>query len=952
MGSGEHHTAWPDRVRRRLYAARGLLAPPVVACVIVVTLAAVLAAQDATPPPTFRSGVDVITMDIVAIDKQGKPVEDLRPADFAVKVDGRSRPVVSAQLVKADVARAAVPSSNGSGPLVSSNVGGQAGRRVVIAVDQTLIAPGSITPVMRSASNFVDALAPADYAALLAFPEPGPRVDFTTDKARVRAAIQNVVGQAAKVHSNLFDLSIDEVQRIDKNERLNGVDPLARTFDQVWGTLGPAMRRVLTRGCRSLTLDELMMIEHASDLLQCIRDLGNQAMVEAQEMRMDAKMSLQRLESYLRELARLDGPKSVILVSAGLVAEDAALQDIGRLAAEARATIHVVAVDRERERDRTDLANGQSQLKLNDRSIELHALETIADQTGGGLWHAIGPAQGVFDRLAAELSASYVVAVERRNGDPERQRIEIEVKRRGITVRSPHTVMTAAPNTRRSPQDLLSEALASPLPVSGLPLGLATFVRRDPAGAYRLNVAAQIGQPGAASAEFDVGYAVLDRQDRIVTSRADHVQLSASGRSSEPLQYDASIDLQPGAYSLRVAVVDGAGRRGTAIRRVELPELAGGTLSTSDLIVGTAGEGQTLHPSVEPHVDGRLTAFLELYPPAGDRSSPTVTMEIAEGDAAPALTTTRLNLAATGRPEVWVAQGTMDVNLVAGRYVARATVRRDGTVIQTVARAFVLDNRAAGATLSATAAAPAAPAPLSADVRARTAGYVHAFVHGLANVVGQEDFELSGPSRRVTSDFLLVQHPASPGDLLTYRDVTQVNGTPVPDRQQRLEDLFLKPAALAGDKVRQITLAAAQQVPPVLNPIFVLAFLQSDLQPRFELTVIDAGPDWPQEVKAVRFVEVARPTILRGGMQGELDVPVRGTAWLEPGTGRVLQTELIVPSGKSTTTVVTKFTLDPRLQIMVPEQMRTENPKGVATYSNFRRFSVQTDTAVAPPPVP
>jgi hypothetical protein len=43
-------------------------------------------------------------------------------------------------------------------------------------------------------------------------------------------------------------------------------------------------------------------------------------------------------------------------------------------------------------------------------------------------------------------------------------------------------------------------------------------------------------------------------------------------------------------------------------------------------------------------------------------------------------------------------------------------------------------------------------------------------------VVGQEDFEVSG--RKVTSDFLLVQHPASPGDFLTYRDVTQVNGVP------------------------------------------------------------------------------------------------------------------------------------------------------------------------------
>jgi hypothetical protein len=191
-----------------------------------------------------------------------------------------------------------------------------------------------------------------------------------------------------------------------------------------------------------------------------------------------------------------------------------------------------------------------------------------------------------------------------------------------------------------------------------------------------------------------------------------------------------------------------------------------------------------------------------------------------------------------------------------------------------------------------------------------------------------------------------VRHPASEGDLLTYREVTQINGTPIADRQERLTELFLKPMGLVRDRVRQITLAAAQHVPPVLNPIFVLAFLQADFQSRFELTVNDAGGDWPPAVKAVTFVEVARPTMLSGGLQGDLDAPARGTAWIELGTGRVLQTELLVNSGRSTTTIVTRFTLDKRLQIMVPEQMRTQNPNGVATYGNFRRFNVQTDTAI------
>jgi hypothetical protein len=222
-------------------------------------------------------------------------------------------------------------------------------------------------------------------------------------------------------------------------------------------------------------------------------------------------------------------------------------------------------------------------------------------------------------------------------------------------------------------------------------------------------------------------------------------------------------------------------------------------------------------------------------------------------------------------------------------------------------------------------------------------------VASLSNVVAREDFVLTDPDRRVTSEFLLVQHPASVRDLLTFRDVAAVNGAALPDRQERLSELFLQPMTTIRDRVRQISIAAERHVPPVLNPIYVLAFLQHDFQSRFALTVRDAGPAWPRGVQEVSFAETARPTLLRAGPLGDQDVPAGGTAWIEVATGRILQTELQVRIGRSPTVVVTTFRLDDRLQIMVPAQMRTRNPAGVATYSDFRRFSVQADAAVGRP---
>lgn len=893
---------------------------------------------------TFRSGVDLITIDVTAVDGQGRPVADLKPADFVVKVDGKSRPVVSATLITVDRSDRSTASSDPREALVTTNVGASGpaptGRRVAVVVDQTLIAPGSIQAVMRTAATFIDGLAPADYVAVLAIPEPGPRVDFTTDKARARAALGRIVGQPAKGVTNHFDMSEVEALQIDRTERSLANPMTGGTSQQIYRSLGPAMQRVLSRGWKELSLDDLLM--DPSPIVDAIHDLQQESQVEAQIIKSDTTVAMRRLESYFKELSALDGAKSVVLVSAGLLlVDESGVESLARTAADARTMVNVVAVEHERERDHAGIGGVSNTGQ--DRALELGGLDTIADRTGGTRYNAIGPAEGIFQRLSLELSASYLVAVERRAADPDRSRIAVEVKRRGVTVRAPRSAVSAAANTRRSTEDVLRDALGSPVPSPGVPIRLSTFARRDAGGPrYVVNLAAQVGAAGT-NPGFGVGYAVYDQQGQLIASRASTEPLRPA-RTNGPLEYDAAVTLPPGSYSVRLAAVDAEGHRGSVVRSIDLSTPLRDVLMASDLVVGSvAAEGGLMHPAVEPHVDGHLGAYLELYVPETDQGRVSVQLEVAEGDATPALATASLSMQANPQGSGRIAIGSIDLSLLPGRYLARATVRREGAVVKTMSRPFVLERATAGPAAPARATATA----LAPDVRARTAGYVHAFVQGLSNVVGQEDFEMSG--KHVTSDFLLVQYPGAAGDFLAYRDVMQVNGTPLPNREERLADLFLKPSALVRDRVRQITLASEQQVPSLLNPIFVLAFLQADFQSHFELTVNEAGREWPVGVKAVSFIETARPTILRGGLTGDLDVPVKGIAWLEPETGRVLQTELQIPNGRGNTTVTTKFRLDARLQIMVPEQMRTENPNGAATYSNFRRFSVATDTAVADP---
>src|SRR6476660_1347097 len=45
------------------------------------------------PQPVFRGGVDLVTLDVTVIDKDGKPVRGLKPEDFTVTLEKQTRPV-------------------------------------------------------------------------------------------------------------------------------------------------------------------------------------------------------------------------------------------------------------------------------------------------------------------------------------------------------------------------------------------------------------------------------------------------------------------------------------------------------------------------------------------------------------------------------------------------------------------------------------------------------------------------------------------------------------------------------------------------------------------------------------------------------------------------------------------------------------------------------------------
>ena len=676
---------------------------------LAVALSAAALSAQVPQGPTFRTGIDLIAVDVAVVDGRGRPVEDLRAPEFSVKIDGEERRVVSAELFKVDVEAARKQVEDKTETFFTSNLTPPNARQVVIAVDQSNINPGAIKPLLNAASKFLDQLSPLDQVAFVAYPEPGPRVNFTTDKLRIRLAMQGLIGQPSALTVTQLNIGVAEAIAIDTRR------------DQI------RLAEVVARECRRT---------EAAARSQCEREILAEASDMVRRVRETAEASLDGLRVLFERLALVDGPKSLILISEGLAVDETAdLSWLVTLAGRARTSINVMLIDL----NRGDVTVSELPPSENeDRRIRSAGLQALAQMSRGSLFHIVGTGEQIFDRLASEISAYYILGVEQRPGDErtERRRIDVEVRRRDVTIRSrqAYVLSSAATGSRRSPEEGLRDALASPFGVSGVPVRVTTFAQQDPAsGKVQLAVAAQVGAPGAKPGEYTVGYLLIDEDNRVAGSYGGTQKLEpVAGSPTEALSFVGGMTVDPGIYTLRFGVVDAEGRRGSVVRDVNAWKLAGEEFATGDLIIGNVPPpGTGLRASVEPHITGdALAMFLELYSTAAtawDRAS--VTFELADEDNSPALSTLEGRLA-VGRQDTWrAASGVLGVSaLPPGRYVARAHVRRDGKLVGLLVRPFVLERGdgarvVAGSTAAASAVSFARSLP-AFDRKAALAGDV------------------------------------------------------------------------------------------------------------------------------------------------------------------------------------------------------------------------------------
>jgi hypothetical protein len=280
-----------------------------------------------------------------------------------------------------------------------------------------------------------------------------------------------------------------------------------------------------------------------------------------------------------------------------------------------------------------------------------------------------------------------------------------------------------------------------------------------------------------------------------------------------------------------------------------------------------------------------------------------------------------------------------------------------------------------------------AVAPLAAEDRPpvsvileRVSDYVVRYQQEVSGVVVEERYvqdadKMDRPfltHRELKSDLLLVRMEGGPEAYVQFRDVYEVDGDPVHDRTDRLQQLFMSPSTtdLKRQAYQIMNESARYNIGSIQRninvPLLALMLLDPVYQPHFKYSAGTEHRGTPRglpktpaftlaaDAWELDFEEVMTPTIVRGDQQ---DAKSHGRVWVDPATSRVLITELVNEAKSVRTTIRVSYQSGPLAGVLLPIEMRETYVlkgrfytfEGSATYSNYRRFTVNTVERVGLP---
>jgi VWFA-related protein len=567
-----------------------------------------IGAQEPVPSPSpeapsFPAQVDLVTVDVVATDKDGLPVPGLTRDDFVLEEDGRPQAISSFEGMRVPSASAVVERPR---PRVSTNYGPRSdtGRTFVVVFDDV---------------NMTGFDSHRAKAAVRSFLETG---------VREGDRVSLIATSGAAWWSTRMEGGREEL--LSLLERLEGRRISDTSFERI--TPWEAMRIHVYRD-EDVTVQVTRRLESYGVIppeLGRERPFDNPVVLErAQRVYFDtlarSRTALEVLERILAALTPTRGRKALVLVSQGFI-RDPTLEDFKRvLDASRRSNVAIYFLDT-RGLEGLPLA-GSSEIArpLDPRDIGATTLlesafasegaQTLAVDSGGFAIQNTNDLASGIKRITAESEVYYLLGYlpTNRTRDGTFRKIKVSVARKGVKVRARRGYYAPLHGAEPAPapgdeEPDFQRALDAPFPEEGIPLRMSSYVFQESMlGKASVLVATDVDIRGFAFEEKD-GRAVDDLEYLLVVAHGESgehfrydekVEMSLLPKSRRALEQSwyavaKRFDLSPGRYQARIVVRDrNGGRVGSVIHDFEVPPVDQFRTSTP-LITDSlqAGEGR------------------------------------------------------------------------------------------------------------------------------------------------------------------------------------------------------------------------------------------------------------------------------------------------------------------------------------------------------------------------
>jgi hypothetical protein len=492
----------------------------------------------------------------------------------------------------------------------------------------------------------------------------GGAIEFTGDHAGVKRYLQTLTGEASSIPAH-FNVGLVEALAIADGSRARLDQVVLRECGQPLGRYENPRRLAEAEGVRD----------------PCPVQIEQESRGMAQLARTEARLSLDALQRLIARLAEIDGPKTLVLISEGLVAE-AQLVDLtalGAAAQAARVTIYVLQLEV------PVFEAAESKLSPTfsaDIQARADGLARLAASARGALFHLVGADPYPFRRILTEIGGYYLVAFEAADADKDGRshRIDVSTRAQGRTVRArPSFSIPVGSAAAGGDAGQLERLLRNPRLATELPLRLAAYTMQDPERAGLKVLITLETEAAITERTVTLGFVLVDDRGVVVTS---------GGGPTDTGRYLVPVGLSPGRYLLKAAGVEAGGRQGSVERRFVAELTAAGDFRVSDFIL--AEPSDVLIPSIV-RADGRqLVGYLEVYGPTGwtpPEEFATIVITTPDGSDPLISVPGRIAEAGAGR---WIVRADVPLtDLPPGPYVASARLAISGLPTDRLTHSFV-----------------------------------------------------------------------------------------------------------------------------------------------------------------------------------------------------------------------------------------------------------------------